>query len=660
MKERKNFHNKLKAPFPEKVMPMLSTLADRPPLQGEWIYEIKWDGYRAISLCNENKVSLVSRNNKSFDEKYYPIKKTLESLKLQAVLDGEIVVLKDNGLPSFEDLQGWRSEADGELVYYVFDLLWLNGKDLTKLPLHQRKEILRQIISTEGMIRMSPVFEIVPQEFLKAVQESGLEGMMAKRADSLYFPGVRSEAWLKIKTQNAQEVVIGGYTKNEHSPKLFSALLVGVYDKGVLQYCGKIGTGFNDKAQKEMMARFKSLVTAQCPFSFVPDINKASRFRPNPPLAEAVWLKPQLVCEVYYREMTSEGVMRHPSFKGMREDKEALDIHLESSLKSSPIIPHQKLKIPKASLKERRTLLNPTEETQVKKVNGHELKFNHLGKLFWPRDGLTKRDLLNYYYQIAPYIHPYLLERPQSLNRFPNGIEGVSFYQKDVTGKAPEWMEKFPYKTSQGENKNYLIVQSEYDLLWMANLGAIEMNPWNSTIMSPEHPSWCIIDLDPSEGNTFEQVIEAAQATKEVLDGLKIKGYCKTSGATGLHIYIPMGAKYTYEQCQLFARMIATHVHQILPKLTSIERLTANRKGKIYVDFLQNRPKATLAAPYSVRPQPGAPVSMPLQWEEVQKGLSPEQFTLKNALQRVEEEGDLFKAVLGKGINLEKILKQFE
>jgi bifunctional non-homologous end joining protein LigD len=258
---------------------------------------------------------------------------------------------------------------------------------------------------------------------------------------------------------------------------------------------------------------------------------------------------------------------------------------------------------------------------------------------------------------VAPYILPYLKNRPQSLNRFPNGINGLSFYQKDVTNSAPEWIKQFPYHTSDGKDKNFLVVEGEADLLWMANLGSIEMNPWNSTIENPDNPDWCSIDIDPSDHNTFQQAIETALATKEVLDTLKIKGYCKTSGASGLHIYIPMGAKYTYDQCQLFGRMIATQVHLMIPKFTSIERYTDNRKGKVYIDFLQNRPKATLAAAYSVRPRPGATVSMPLHWDEVKKGLKPAQFTLKNAIERIKSEGDLFKPVIGKGINLEKAFK---
>jgi bifunctional non-homologous end joining protein LigD len=306
---------------------------------------------------------------------------------------------------------------------------------------------------------------------------------------------------------------------------------------------------------------------------------------------------------------------------------------------------------------EGKTLLDTSEDIQIRTIKGRKLKFSNLSKVFWPEDGYTKRDLINYYDQIAPYIVPYLKNRPQSLNRYPNGIVGFSFYQKDVTQAAPEWMKKYPYRTSSGEHKNFLILQNEADLLWMANLGAIEMNPWSSTIQKPDYPNWCIIDIDPSEKNSFEQVIQTALSVKEVLGDLKIEGYCKTSGATGMHIYIPMGVKYTYEQSQLLARMIAMRAHMLCPRFTSIERPTAKRPDKVYLDFLQNRREATLAAPYSARPKPGAPVSMPLHWDEVKKGLKPKQFNIKNAFQRVKSEGDLFKPVLGRGINLRAVFK---
>jgi len=652
----------VKAQLPEVISPMLATLVDAPVKDPGWLFEIKWDGYRAVSICNKKTVNIISRNNKPFTEKYYPVHDALQQLNLQAVLDGEIVVLNDNGTSNFGALQNWRSEADGELVYYVFDLLWLNGYDLMGLPLTRRRELLHTILPKEGIIRESETFDTTAEELLAAASQMGLEGIIAKRADSVYRQD-RSKEWLKIKVHKRHEVVIGGYTKNDDSPKPFSSLLVGVYDKKQLYYIGKVGTGFNDKLQKEMMAKFKPLLIKEAPFTTTPDVNEPSRFRPNPPHAQAFWLKPELVCEVAYAELTSDGVMRHPSFQGMREDKAAKDVHAEVAIHTEEAVKENKKPAKssidlKAGKPSRKTLLNPTEETQVKAVNGHELKFSNLSKVFWPKEGYTKRDLLNYYYQVAEYILPYLKDRPQSLNRFPNGIEGKSFYFKDVTAAAPEWVKQFPYTTGEGEKKNFLVVEDEASILWMANMGAIEMNPWNSTIQKPDNPDWCIIDLDPTDKNTFEQVIQAAQVTKKVLDSLKITGYPKTSGSTGIHIYIPLEAKYAYEECQLFGRLIATHVHEQLPGFTSIERMTDKRKGKIYVDFLQNRAKATLAAPYAVRPKQGATVSMPLHWEEVKKGLKMSHFNITNAIARIKSEGDLFKPVLGKGVDIAKALNE--
>ncbi len=643
---------------------MLATLTDKPFDAENWLYEVKWDGYRAIAHLRKGKVELSSRNSKSFNEKFYPIYEALKTLKLDAVLDGEVIVSSDEGVSNFGDLQNWRSEADGRLLYYVFDLLWIDGYSLLDLPLQQRREKLIAVLPDHPLIRISQTFDAAGTEFFKAAQQMKLEGIMAKKADSPYIPGARTKDWLKIKVGNRHEVVIGGFTKNENSAKKFSSLLVGVFEKGKFIYTGKIGTGFSDDLQAEMLKQFKPLIRKTSPFDTEPDINKPSRFRPNPPKATATWLKPVLVCEVSYAEMTSDGVMRHPSFEGMRDDKKATTVTAEkpTSVKKiiTPSVLHKSKVIKKETAASRQTLLNPTEETQVKKISGHPLKFTNLSKLYWPKEKITKRDMLNYYYQVAPYILPYLKNRPQSMNRHPDGINGESFYFKDVTGKAPEWVETFPYTSSANDrDRNYLVAKDEASLLYMASLGCIEMNPWHSRVETEDYPDWCIIDLDPAK-TTFEQVIEAANITKGVLDGMGITAYPKTSGSTGIHIYIPLGAKYTYEQSKEFARVVATMVHEEIPTYTSIERAVKNRSGKMYIDFLQNRPQATVSAPYSLRPKPGATVSMPLYWEEVKKGLKMSDFTINNAIARIRREGDIFKPVIGKGINLEKIVKSLE
>jgi bifunctional non-homologous end joining protein LigD len=305
----------------------------------------------------------------------------------------------------------------------------------------------------------------------------------------------------------------------------------------------------------------------------------------------------------------------------------------------------------------RKLLLNPAEEIQVKKVSGHELKFTHLSKIFWQRDDLTKRDMLNYYYQVAPCILPYLKGRPHSLNRHPDGIEGPHFFQKDIKGKVPEWIGRFAYHSEGDERqKEFLVCMDEAHLLYMVSLGCIEINPWSSRIEKPGYPDWCIIDFDP-DTNPFSQVIEAARVTHQILESIGVTSCCKTSGSTGIHIYIPLGTKYTYDESKEFARIIVTAVQAEIPGFTSIERPTSKRKGKIYLDFLQNRPQATLAAPYSLSPKPGAPVSMPLYWAELKKGLQMQDFTIYNALERITKEGDPFKPLLGKGVDIYKALE---
>ncbi|MES2704884.1 MAG: DNA ligase D [Bacteroidota bacterium] len=648
---------------PADIAPMLATLVSEPIDAPGWLYEVKWDGYRALAYVSKSGVELRSRNNKSFNDKFYPVFDALSEWNTDVILDGEIVVLDKNGLADFGALQTWRSEDDGELVFYVFDVLWYDGNDLMNEPLSLRKKLLEDLLPDNGIIRMSRTFDADAKEFFRLAEQMGLEGIIAKKEGSTYAPGARSKEWLKIKTEKHQEAVIGGYTRNENSPKLFSALLLGVYEGKSFKFIGPVGTGFNTTMQRQLLAMLGPLETHKCPFSEVPEYNKPSRFRPNPPKAEVTWVKPKVVVEISYRELTSDGAIRHPSFRGLRPDKKAAEVKMElpqpmqTAVKGSAALKEKKV-ITAPGKKERKTLLNPTDETQVRTVTGHELKFTNLSKVFWPKEGYTKRDVINYYYQVAPYMVPYLKDRPHTLFRHPHGINGQAFYQKDVTGKAPGWIKTFPYYSEHDEReKQFLVCDGEASLLYMASQGCIEINPWSSRIQSPDNPDWCIIDLDPDK-NTFDQVIQTAQVVKQLLDAIGVPSHCKTSGSSGLHIYIPFGGKYTYEDSKEFGRAIVKIVHAELPEFTSIERITSKRGGKMYLDFLQNRPQATIAAPYSLRPKPGATVSAPLHWEEVKKGLKMSDFTIKNMPARLREQGDIFKGVSAKGIDITKALKK--
>jgi bifunctional non-homologous end joining protein LigD len=438
---------------------------------------------------------------------------------------------------------------------------------------------------------------------------------------------------------------------------------------------GHSGSGFNAQSLKEVYGKLKKLVTTKCPFRTVPKTNQP-----------ATWVKPELVCEIKLSEWTKEGIARHPIFMGLRTDKKPTDVVMEKEKHlSAETIKGRDKKMTntksKPVKKTARTLVNKKKTTGSKKgvktsgqeidlasgkdqiisIDGHELKLTNLDKLYWKKEKFTKGDMLNYYLKVAPYMLPYMMDRPQSLNRHPNGIAGSSFYQKDVEGKVAEWIKTFPiHSESNNETIEYLVCNNESTLIYMANLGCIEMNPWHSRYQNYEKPDWCLIDLDPDTPNTFEQVIEVAIVVKEVLDSIGADSYPKTSGSTGIHIYIPLGGKYSYDQSKQLAELIVHLVHHEMLSITSLERSPAKRKGKIYLDYLQNRLAQTAAAPYSLRPKPGVPVSTPLDWSEVKKGLTPTTYTAYNLFDRLKTEGDLFNGVLGKGIDMKKVLEKLQ
>ena len=630
--------------MPSDLKPMLATLVDEPFNDEEWQFELKLDGYRSLAYLKNGKADIRSRNNNSFNKKFESVYQALTQWKINAIVDGEIVVLNDEGVPDFNGIQLWDKKKEGLLVYYVFDLLWLDGLDIMQEPLHIRQEVLRQLIPENSVIRFSDHIDAVGKDFFEMARQNNLEGIIAKRKNSPYIRDSRTKTWLKIKAEQRHEAIICGYTKKQDTDRSFSSLLLGVYEKGKLKYLGQAGTGYSVSIQQELIKKMKSHITKTCPFENEPALSES-----------AVWLKPFLVCEVKYTELTKEGIMRHASFQGLREDKAAFELNDETELDTEKIVTEVKTE---EQQQETKPLLVAKAETEkVVNLDGHDLKFTNLKKFYWPKEKITKGDLLNYYYSIADYIMPYMKDRPQSLNRFPNGINGESFYHKNMGGKVDKWLKTFErFSESSGEPKDFLICTNTASLVYMANLGCIEMNPWHSRVQAPHSPDWCVIDLDPGE-ISFEKVIETAQAVKNILDTLQIPSYPKTSGSTGIHIYIPLGAKYNYEQSKQLAELVANLVHEELPTFTSVVRNPLMRKDKIYIDYLQNRPIQTICAPYSVRPKPGATVSAPLHWDEVKKGLKINQFTLKNMVERVRAEGDLFGGVLGKGIDLNKILK---
>ncbi|HEV7331325.1 MAG TPA: DNA ligase D [Flavisolibacter sp.] len=652
------------ADMPAKFIPMLATLIDEPFDNKDWLFEIKWDGYRAVAYCQGESVELVSRNLKPFTQKYAPVAQALRDLNIQAVFDGEIVAVDEQGLANFQALQNWQN-TPVQLRYYIFDLLWLNGQDLTQLPLIQRKQILEEVIPADlEHLRYSDHVEEKGKSFFKAAVKQGLEGIMAKRVNSIYQVGTRTPDWAKIKVAMRQEVVIAGYTEPRKTRKYFGSLLLGVYEGEKLVYIGHTGSGFTTKTLEQIYKKLQPLIVSKSPFAKTPKTNMP-----------ATWVKPQLVCEIKFIEWTSDRIARHAIFMGLREDKKATDVHFEKTTAMATLkkvaTPAKKTGAKKQTAPKKRNvkkgtsitpLIDPENaEDQVVTIKKQEVTITNPQKVYWPKEGFRKGDMVNYYHQIAPYILPYLMDRPHSLNRHPNGIAAANFFQKDMAGKVPEWIETFDeFSESTGKTVEYLVCKNEATLIYMANLGCIEINPWHARIQDYLKPDWCLIDLDPDKTNTFDEVVDVANMVHKILEEVGAASCVKTSGSTGIHIYIPLGAKYGFDESKQLAEMVVSIVNNELAGLTSMERSPAKRKGKIYLDFLQNKETQTAAAPYSLRPKPGMPVSTPLDWSEVKKGLTPTTWNANNILDRVKSEGDLFAPVLKKGIDLEKVLKKLQ
>lgn len=633
------------APMPHEIQPMLASSTKEPFDDPDWLFEIKLDGYRCIAELEKESVLIYSRNKLSFNQRFPGVVEALQGMGREAVLDGEIVALDEKGRSYFQLLQNNQRTGQGNISYFVFDILHLDGKDLRSLPLTRRKEILQQMLPDLPNVKYSDHIFEYGREFFEAAKANNLEGIVGKRSNSPYFPGRRTKDWLKIKIRLQQEAVICGFTEPRGSRKSFGSVVLGVYENDELTYIGLTGGGFDDAGIKELYALLQPLVQKESPFK--------ERIKTD---TAVQWVRPELVCEVEFSEWTDERLMRQPIFLGLREDKEPRLVVREEF--SSKVLAAPEAAEEKEPKRPKRT--GKKQGSEIVVIEGNRLELTNLDKVFWPDEGYTKGDLIEYYRTVAHCMLPHLLDRPESLYRTPHGITGEGFFQKEAGELPPPWI-----KTSEIFSRHvdktikFFLCQDEATLVFMANLGCIEINPWLSRIQSLNNPDYFVIDLDP-EDIPFGKVIEAALAVREVLDRAGAVSYPKTSGATGIHIYVPLGAGYDYEAAQRFAHLIATMVHYRVPDFTSLLRSPKQRQKKVYLDFLQNKAGATLAAPYSVRPKPGATVSTPLRWEEVKPGLTPSLFTIKNMPARIEQVGDLFQGVLGPGIDIERCIENLE
>ena len=647
----------VQSPMPRTIAPMLATLTTRPPSGENWLYEVKWDGVRALCFVQDNELrQILSRTQKHCEQQYPELSVLPQFLEASsAILDGEIAVLDENGRSSFSLIQPRISVSDPNSIahlarstpvtLFLFDLLYLDGYDLRGVPLEERKRLLKEILNVTDHIRLSDDFAANGDAMLEAARANGLEGILAKRRNSKY-EGRRSTEWYKIKVNWNQEFVIGGFTHGERD--YFSSLVLGLYERDRLIHVGQVGTGFNDKSLREIYSRMEPLIVKKSPFA---GSVKALR--------DVTWVRPELVAEIKFLEFTPDGLLRAPVFVGLRLDKNPSDCVRE--------VPEAEPETPVAApegdppLIKRELLIpeKPPSEMQVT-IDGHRLKFTNLNKVLYPGEGIAKRDLINYYDAIADLITPHLRDRPLSLKRYPNGIDHDFFFQKDAEDKVPEWVRLEPVFSSHNQdNIHFIISNDRATLLYLANLACIDQNPWMSRIGSLENPDFALIDLDPTEGCPYDQIVEAAHLVKKKLDSIGLAGYPKTTGGDGMHIYIPLEPVYSYEQVRSFAEILSILVIREKPDLFTTPRAVSRRKkGKVYFDYLQISTGKTIAAPYVPRAYPGAPVSTPLDWSEVRRGLDPGQFTIRNVLDRFERVGDLFQPVLTNKQKIEAALER--
>jgi bifunctional non-homologous end joining protein LigD len=600
--------------------PMLASLADAIPRGDDWTFEVKWDGYRALGYVRNGEATLRSRNGNDLTERFPQIARALEKAvrSPECVVDGEVCALDERGRPSFSAMQ--QGKQSTPLVYAVFDVLEVDGVPVVDLPLDERRERLAALLSptTKGaqQVQQSVAFDD-GEALLDAAKQQGLEGVMAKKLGSRYCEGKRTRDWLKIKTRGRQEFVVCGYTKGEgrraHS---FGSLVLGAYgDDGRLTWVGNVGTGFTEQTIGELLGRLEPLRVETSPLDAVPKMPRVRK-------GDVVWVEPRLVAEVEFVEWTHDGHLRAPSFQGLREDKGPREVQ--------------------------------PEQTRV--------KLSNLEKVFWPDEGITKGDLIEYYRAVAPVLLPHLRDRPFTMRRYPDGAAGKAFFQKDAPKHMPEWIPRHPAYVSTRESpprKKWIeapLVNDEDALLWMVNMGCIDMNTWYSRVDKPDRPDFVLFDLDPSPDVGFAETIQVALIVKAALDALGLVSFPKTSSADGMHVLVPVERRYTFDDTREFSEIVARAIARAHQGLATNEWSKSKRRG-VLIDSNQNGEGKTIASVYSVRPRPGAPVSTPLRWEEVDESLDPLAFTMDVVLERVRAHGDLFEGVLTTRQRLDRALR---
>jgi bifunctional non-homologous end joining protein LigD len=649
----------------------------------DWLFELKLDGYRLIANKSHGEALLLTRNGNDYTSVFPEIARAVKSLPFDdCIIDGEVVCLDAKGIPSFSRLQQ-RGQLSSELeirraavelpaTFYAFDLLAFEDFDLRALPLVRRKELLLDVVPKLGALRYLDHIETEGEAFLEQVTAMGLEGIVAKKSTSRYRGG-RSGDWLKIKAERSGDFVIVGFTKPKGSRSYLGALQLADWVNGTLVYAGRVGTGFNDELLKELHELLDPIVRQDplCAGPVYAPGDEPLKSEQIPETSTTTWVDAVHVCEVRYREFTPDGLLRHATFAHLRTDKLPHECERQgwgSPAKSAtPESGAAEISAADASAAGISTVARggtadrshdppaPPARGPVQK----NIAFSNLNKIYWPAEKYTKGDLIEYYRAVSKWLLPYLANRPVVLTRFPDGIDGKSFYQKDAPVFAPEWMRTVPIWSEDTEREiRYFVCDDEESLLYLANMGSIPLHIWASRAGSLELPDWCVIDLDPKEA-PFSDVIRTALVLHRVCESVGLPNYVKTTGKTGLHILLPLGRQCTYEQSRMLGELLARCVLRELNDIATITRHVTKRGDKVYLDYLQNRHGQTIVAPFSVRPLPGATVSMPLLWDEVNDLLDPKAFTIKNALERMEQLGaDPVLPVLEEKPDLAQVLDQ--
>jgi len=626
---------------PERLGLMLAQTSDGPFTKKGWLFELKYDGYRLVAAAREGVPLLRYRRGQIVTDRFPEIAGALGRLPFASiVLDGELVVLDGEGRPRFQLLQqrvGIKGRRDVEraavalpATLFAFDLLGLEGYDLRPLPLATRKEILREILPLSGPVRYADHIAQRGEEMFRQVGAMGLEGIMGKKADAPYREGRHAE-WLKIRADRTGDFAIVGYSAPKRARAGFGALHIAAAEGDALVYAGRVGTGFTARQASDLKTALDGSRRATPPCGGT-----------IPKEEGDVWVTPQLVCEVRYKEWTADGSLRHPVFLRLREDKTIEDCSpRDMSLRQAPDPPLPAIE----------PVSGPPAAPEV----------TNRDKVFWPEEGYTKGDLIDYYRAVAAWLLPYLQDRPVVLTRYPDGIEGKSFFQKDAPSFVPSWIRTETMWSEHAEREiHYFICEDERSLVYLANLGTIPLHIWSSRCRTLQRPDWCILDLDPKTA-PFKDVIAIALALKKLCDDIGLPCFVKTSGSTGLHVLVPLGRQCTYEWSRTLGQLLAGIVCDEMPEIATTARTLAARQGRVYVDFLQNGHGKLLVAPYSVRPLPAAPVSMPLAWSAVKRGLDMRRYTIRTAPKLLARGGpDPFLDVLTTVPDLKSALRRLE